>query len=152
VNFRSFLDFGTASQARIFTARKSDFAKVSKSTISSKIGSIFTLEKSTFSARSVAAAFAGAACAALFAAFFAAMTGLDPHAQVVIIFLPSVVFDLKEDPVEQSGFVAVHQLWKDTVVLVDQSEAFAGSCFPVAFHQLIFCNAHVRISIFFLGG
>ena len=55
-----------------------------------------------------------------------AMTGLDPHAQVVIIFLPSVVFDLKEDPVEQSGFVAVH--------------------------QLIFCNAHVRTSIFFLGG
>ena len=48
----------------------------------------------------------------------AAMTGLDTHAQVVIIFLPSVVFDLKEDPVEQSGFVAVHQLWKDTVVLV----------------------------------
>ena len=82
----------------------------------------------------------------------AAMTGLDPHAQVVIIFLPSVVFDLKEDPVEQSGFVAVHQLWKDTVVLVDQSEAFTGSCFPVAFHQLIFCNAHVRTSIFFLGG
>ena len=96
--------------------------------------------------------YTGAACAALFAAFFAAMTGLDPHAQVVIIFLPSVVFDLKEDPVEQSGFVAVHQLWKDTVVLVDQSEAFAGSCFPVAFHQLIFCNAHVRTSIFFLGG
>ena len=110
------------------------------------------MEKSTFSARSAAAAFAGAACAALFAAFFAAMTGLDPHAQVVIIFLPSVVFDLKEDPVEQSGFVAVHQLWKDTVVLVDQSEAFAGSCFPVAFHQLIFCNAPVRTSIFFLGG
>ena len=63
-----------------------------------------------------------------------------------------LVFDLKEDPVEQSGFVAVHQLWKDTVVLVDQSEAFTGSCFPVAFHQLIFCNAHVRTSIFFLGG
>ena len=66
--------------------------------------------------------------------WIAAMTGLNPHAQVVIIFLPSVVFDLKEDPVEQSDFVAVHQLWKDTVVLVDQSEAFAGSCFPVAFH------------------
>jgi len=52
------------------------------------------LEKSTFSSRSAAAAFAGAACAALFAAFFAAMTGLDPHAQVVIIFLPSVVSEL----------------------------------------------------------
>ena len=38
----------------------------------------------------------------------AAMTGLDPHAQVIIIFLPSVVFNLEEDPVEQSGFVAVH--------------------------------------------
>lgn len=96
--------------------------------------------------------YAGAACAALFAAFFAAMTGLDPHTQVVIILLPSVVLNLEEDPVKQSGFVAVHQLWKNTVVLVDQSEAFAGSCFPVAFHQLIFCNAHVRTSIFFLGG
>lgn len=63
----------------------------------------------------------------------AAMTGLDPHTQVVIILLPSVVFNLEEDPVKQSGFVAVQQLWKDTVVLVDQSEAFPGSCFPVAF-------------------
>ena len=49
VNFRSFFDFGTASQAKILTARKSDFANVSKSTISSKIDSIFTLEKSIFS-------------------------------------------------------------------------------------------------------
>ena len=110
------------------------------------------MEKSTFSARSAAAAFAGAACAALFAAFFVAMTGLDPHAQVVIIFLPSVVLNIEKDPVEQPCFVAIHQLWKDTVVLVDQSEAFTGSCFPVAFHQLIFCNAPVRTSIFFLGG
>ena len=81
-----------------------------------------------------------------------AITGLDPHAQVVIIFLPSVVLNLEKDSVEQHCFVAIHQLWKDTVVLVDQSEAFTGSCFPVAFHQLIFCNAHVRTSIFFLGG
>ena len=49
MNFRSFLDFGTASQAKILTARKSDFANVSKSTISLKIGSILTLEKSIFS-------------------------------------------------------------------------------------------------------
>ena len=70
--------------------------------------------------------YAGAACAALFAAFFAAMTGLDPHAQVVIIFLPSVVLNIEKDPVEQPYFVAIH--------------------------QLIFCNAHVRTSIFFLGG
>ena len=55
----------------------------------------------------------------------AAITGLNPHAQVVIILFPSVVFDLEEDPVKQSGFVAVH--------------------------QLIFCNAHVRTSIFFIG-
>jgi len=48
VNFNSFLDFSTASQAKILTARKSDFENVSKSTISVKIGSIFTLEKSTF--------------------------------------------------------------------------------------------------------
>ncbi len=52
------------------------------------------------------------------------MTCLNSNAQIVVILLPPVVFDLKEDPVEQSGFVAVHQLWKDTVVLVDQSEAF----------------------------
>ena len=43
------MDFGTASQAKILTARKSDFANVSKSTISLKIGSILTLEKSIFS-------------------------------------------------------------------------------------------------------
>ena len=49
VNLRSFLDFGTASQAKILTALKSDFAKVSKSTNSSKSGSIFTFEKSIFS-------------------------------------------------------------------------------------------------------
>ena len=67
----------------------------------------------------------------------AAMTGLDSHAQVVIIFLPSVVLNLEKDPVEQPCFVAIHQLWKDTVVLVDQSEAFTGSCFPVAFHPSV---------------
>lgn len=82
----------------------------------------------------------------------AAMTGLDPHAQIIIILFPSVVFDLEKDQVEQSSFVAVHQLRKDTVVLVDQSEEFTGSCFSVAFHQLIFCNSHVLTSIFFLGG
>ena len=47
---------GTASQASIFTARKSDLANVSKSTISSKRGSIFTWEKSTFSATGLGAA------------------------------------------------------------------------------------------------
>ena len=47
--------FFTASHARIFTARKSDFANVSKSTISVKIGSIFTLEKSIFSCTGAAA-------------------------------------------------------------------------------------------------
>ncbi len=52
------------------------------------------------------------------------------HTQVVIIFLPSVILNLEKDPVEQPGFVAIHHLWKDTVVLVDQSEAFTGSCFP----------------------
>ena len=46
VNLRSFFDFGTASQARTFTARKSLLEKVSKSTYSSNKGSIFTLEKS----------------------------------------------------------------------------------------------------------
>lgn len=60
VNFRSFLLFFTASHARIFTARKSDFANVSKSTISVKIGSIFTLEKSICVSSQETA---GAACA-----------------------------------------------------------------------------------------
>ena len=50
VNFNSFLDLGTASQARTFTARKSDLLKVSKSTYSLNNGSISTLEKSIFSA------------------------------------------------------------------------------------------------------
>ena len=40
VNFRSFLDFGTASHARTFTAMKSLLEKVSKSTESAKSGSI----------------------------------------------------------------------------------------------------------------
>ena len=44
VNFSSFFDFFTASQALTFTARKSDFEKVSKSTESSNSGSIFTFE------------------------------------------------------------------------------------------------------------
>ena len=30
----------------------------------------------------------------------AAMTGLDSHAQIIIILFPSIVFDLEEDPVE----------------------------------------------------
>lgn len=48
-NFRSFLDFGTAEHSFTFTARKSDLLKVSKSTCSSKSGSIFTFEKSMLS-------------------------------------------------------------------------------------------------------
>ena len=49
VNFSSFFDFGTASQASTLTARKSDLEKVSKSTKSVNSGSISTLEKSIFS-------------------------------------------------------------------------------------------------------
>ena len=48
-NLRSFLLFGTASHSFTFTALKSDFENVSKSTNSSNSGSIFTLEKSIFS-------------------------------------------------------------------------------------------------------
>ena len=44
MNFNSFLDLATASQAKILTARKSDLLKVSKSTVSSNNGSIFTFE------------------------------------------------------------------------------------------------------------
>ena len=80
VNWRSFLDFLTASQAFTFTARKSDLEKVSKSTCSSNNGSTFTLEKSIFSfgvknpllSPAVWLSAASAACAALFASFFAA--------------------------------------------------------------------------------
>ncbi len=49
VNCNSFFDFGTATQALTFTARKSDLENVSKSTNSSNKGSTFTLEKSIFS-------------------------------------------------------------------------------------------------------
>ena len=76
VNFRSFLDFLTASHARILTARKSDFANVSKSTISLKIGSIFTLEKSTFSTGFASSADASAPSAFAYA-FFAATAPTD---------------------------------------------------------------------------
>ena len=62
VNFRSFFDFLTASQALTFTARKSLLEKVSKSTKSWNSGSICTLEKSIFSS---AAGAAGAASAGL---------------------------------------------------------------------------------------
>ena len=44
VNCNSFLDFGTATHSLTFTALKSDFEKVSKSTVSSNSGSIFTFE------------------------------------------------------------------------------------------------------------
>ncbi len=46
VNCSSFFDFGTAMHSFTFTARKSDLLKVSKSTSSSKRGSMTTLEKS----------------------------------------------------------------------------------------------------------
>ena len=59
-NCSSFLLLGTALQALILTARKSDLEKVSKSTMSSNRGSISTWEKSMGSA----AAGAGAASAA----------------------------------------------------------------------------------------
>ena len=49
VNCKSFLLFGTATQFFTFTALKSDFENVSKSTLSSNSGSIFTFEKSIFS-------------------------------------------------------------------------------------------------------
>ena len=54
-NFKSFLLLGTAVHSFTFTARKSDFEKVSKSTNSSNSGSISTFEKS------MACAAAGAA-------------------------------------------------------------------------------------------
>jgi len=64
VNCNSFFDFGTATHSLTFTALKSDFENVSKSTNSSNKGSTFTLEKSIFSATFSAAA--GAASEVLF--------------------------------------------------------------------------------------
>ena len=69
VNCNSFFDFGTATHSLTFTARKSDLLNVSKSTISSNKGSIFTLEKSIFS-DSVFTFFSGASEAVLFTSFF----------------------------------------------------------------------------------
>ena len=68
-NFSSFLYFFTASQALTFTTRKSDLAKVSKSTKSVNSGSTFTLEKSMTSAATGAAT--GAASSAFSSAFSA---------------------------------------------------------------------------------
>ena len=48
VNFNSFLDFGTSSQALTFTTLKSDFENVSKSTQSSNNGSTLTFDRSIF--------------------------------------------------------------------------------------------------------
>ena len=64
VNFRSFLDFGTASQASTLTTLKSDLLNVSKSTSSANRGSIFTIEKSIRSGSAF-----GASAAWLFTSF-----------------------------------------------------------------------------------
>ena len=61
VNFKSFLLFGTASQASTLTARKSLFEKVSKSTKSLNSGSISTPVKSIFSGSAGASATGAAA-------------------------------------------------------------------------------------------
>ena len=50
----------------------------------------------------------------------AAMTCLNPNAQIIIVLFPPVVFHFEKDPVKQPCFVAVHQLGKYAVVLVDQ--------------------------------
>lgn len=68
VNCNSFFDFGTATHSLTFTARKSDLLNVSKSTISSNKGSIFTLEKSIFS-DSVFTFFSSASEAVFFTSF-----------------------------------------------------------------------------------
>lgn len=50
----------------------------------------------------------------------AAMACLNPNAQIIVILLPPVIFHFEKDPIEQPCFVAVHQLRKYAVVLVDQ--------------------------------
>ena len=79
VNCNNFFDFGTATHYLTFTARKSDFENVSKSTYSVKSGSIFTLEKSMGSA-------AAGAPAALAAALHVSCDGQVPQAQSVGAF------------------------------------------------------------------
>ena len=75
VNRSSFFDFGTAVHSFTFTARKSDLLKVSKSTSSSKRGSMTTSEKSMGSDAGAAAS-ASALPAASAGSFSVAHTGL----------------------------------------------------------------------------
>lgn len=94
VNFRSFLDFGTASQASILTTLKSDLLNVSKSTSSANNGSIFTLERSicTLGADTVASSAEPftAAFSALFSAFFGSRVFIVGSLQrdFIYIYLP----------------------------------------------------------------
>src|SRR5574344_2996303 len=95
VNCKSFLDFLTASQASTLTARKSLFEKVSKSTISSNIGSTLTLEKSMISGPDFASATAstGAATASVLTSFddFTSFKGFIVGMSVEHMFLSSVI-------------------------------------------------------------
>ena len=97
VNFRSFLDFGTASQASILTTLKSDLLNVSKSTSSANKGSIFTLERSicTLGADTVAASAEPftAAFSALFSARFGSrvfIVGKRMTSRMVLEFVSSI--------------------------------------------------------------
>ena len=75
VNFRSFLDFGTASQASILTTLKSDLLNVSKSTSSANKGSIFTLERSICTLGADTVASSAEPFTAAFSALFSARFG-----------------------------------------------------------------------------
>ena len=75
VNFKSFLDFGTASQASILTTLKSDLLNVSKSTSSANKGSIFTLERSICTLGADTVASSAEPFTAAFSALFSARFG-----------------------------------------------------------------------------
>ena len=54
----------------------------------------------------------------------AAMTCLNSNAQIVVILLPPVLFHFEKDPIKEPCFIAIYQLGKYAVVLVNQQEAF----------------------------
>ena len=88
VNFRSFLDFGTASQASILTTLKSDLLNVSKSTSSANNGSIFTLERSICTLGADTVASSAEPFTAAFSALFSARFG--SRVFIVGIFVTSL--------------------------------------------------------------
>ena len=129
VNCNSFFDFGTATHSLTFTARKSDLLNVSKSTISSKIGSIFTLEKSTFSET-----FAGATLETLEAFLSASndfIVGNNNTSLIAVEFVNNITILSIPNPIPPVGGIPISNAFKksSSVVLASSSPcARSSSC------------------------